>query len=68
MHSNMRKYSIPHDGMRYKVFYIEDMLIDRNTQSNAVIEHALLKQACLKQLPHVAHLKGVFIGVTHIAF
>lgn len=65
---NVRKYSYSHEGMRYKVFYIEDMLVDRNIQANAITEHAILKQAALRNLPHVAHLKGVVIGYTHIAF
>jgi len=44
------------------------MLVDRSIQNNAITEHAILKQAYLKQLPHIAHLKAVFIGATHIAF
>ena len=44
------------------------MLVDRNIINNATTEHAILRKAALKQLPHVAHLLGVFIGTTHVAF
>ena len=44
------------------------MLCDRGKQGSAITEHAILKQAFIKQLPHIAHLTGVYIGVTHIAF
>jgi len=66
--SHEQKYSVKEEGVRYKVFYIDDMLIDRNIQNNAITEHAILKKAALKNLPHIAHLLGVYIGVTHIAF
>ena len=38
-----RKYSINHEGVRYKVFYIADMLADRGMHSNAITEHAILR-------------------------
>jgi len=44
------------------------MLADRNIQNNAITEHAILKKAALKNVSHIAHLKGVVIGVSHIAF
>jgi len=44
------------------------MLVDRGRQCNAITEHAVLKQATIKGLKHIAHLEGTFIGVTHNAF
>ena len=44
------------------------MLINRNIQSQAISEYSVLMKASLKKVPHVAHLLGVYIGVTHIAF
>jgi len=44
------------------------MLIDRNIQCNAITEHAVLKKAALHTIQNIAHLVGVYIGVSHIAF
>ena len=43
LHSATCTYSQAHDGARYKIFYIEDMLVDGNIQSNAITVNAILK-------------------------
>jgi len=68
VHANDRKSSILHEGVRYKVFCIEDMLIDRGVMNNAITEHAILRKASLQNLPHIAHLQGTYIGFSHVAF
>lgn len=68
LYPHEQRYSVNEDGKRYKVFYIDDMLVDRNVQNNAITEHAILKRSALLNLPHVAQLEETVIGTTHIAF
>ena len=56
-----------HEGFIFKVYFFDDMLENQSKLLYVQNEYAVLKQSAEKQMKHLAHLKGIFLGRNHVA-
>jgi hypothetical protein len=57
------------DGVKiFKVFFFDDMIKDRSLQLNAQTEYSILQLSTQRQIQHLAKLKGVYLGINHLAY
>lgn len=66
--ANERNKIYRHGDKLFKVFFYEEMLLDRNIQLNAQSEYSILKLATTKGIQNLCHIKGVYLGFSHLAY